>query len=115
MARKVMAIVIAVLVVLLFTHDGVAHDPSLAETRLGEQVQLTFEPVVPVRNAHEPGRPHRHGPSVVAASHRVDSPDRILLRTPEAEQPVPLPEEPVAPAHGAVGTPDITELQTFRC
>lgn len=115
MARKVMAVVTAVLVVLLFTHDGVAHDPGPAEARLGEQVQLTVDVVVPAQNAHEPGRPHRHGPSVVAASHRVDSPDRIFLRTPEVEQPLPLPEEPEVPAHVAVGTPDITELQIFRC
>jgi hypothetical protein len=113
MARKVMAVVTAVLVVLLFTHDGIAHDPGLAEVRPG--VQFTGESPVPAQKVHEPGRPHKHAPSMVAASHRVDGPDRVLLRTPEATDPLPLPEEPLPAPHIAVGTPDITELQIFRC
>src|SRR3954469_24322679 len=116
MARKVMTLVIAVLVVLLFTHDGVAHDPGLAEARPGNAVQaVDFAEPQSVQKAHSPGQPHRHGLTLVTASHRVDSPDRTVVRAPRAAQPVRLPEERVAPAASAAGTPDITLLQIFRC
>jgi hypothetical protein len=118
MARKVMTLVVAVLVVLLFTHDGFAHDPGLASARPGDdQVQVDGVDVPPFRaeNAHSPGQPHRHGLSLVTASHRVDSPDRILIRVPEDAQPSRLRAERPVPARGAAGTPDIIVLQTFRC
>ncbi|GAB3880404.1 hypothetical protein GCM10029964_034780 [Kibdelosporangium lantanae] len=78
-------------------------------------MQFAGESAVPAQKAHEPGRPDRHAPSVVAAAHRVDSPDRTVLRTPEAEQPAARPEVPAAPVRRAVAGPDITELRTFRC